>query len=178
MKRRILPFCATMFATISLASVASSAPDSAPKSSPIAPIDPLDEPHWRIAFQTEGAFGVTGPFYNHLAGARLDRCFSPVVCFGGYVGYVNLKGKDGRVSNVLTYAQIEARPSLGKSFFLPFRFGAGFLPKNGPTLRAAMGLGYRIGNVDLTIEVAPSYWLTKDLPVLSIDPAIEIAFSP
>ena len=178
MKRRTFPLFALLFATILLgrARVASASPDVAPK--PSAAEGPMELPHWRIAFQTEGAFGVTGPFYNHLAGARLDRCFSALVCFGGYVGYVNLKGKDGRVSNVLSFVQLEARPSLGKSFFLPFRFGAGYLPKNGPTMRGAIGLGYRIGNVDLTLEVAPSYWLTKDLPVLSVDPAIELAWSP
>jgi hypothetical protein len=135
-------------------------------------------PHWRIAFQTESAFGVSGSFYNHLAGARLDRCFSSLVCLGGYVGYANLKGKDGRVSEILPYAQLEARPALGKAFFLPFRFGAGYLPKNGPTMRVAAGLGYRVGDIDLTLEIAPTYWLTGKLPVISIDPAIELAWTP
>ena len=62
----------------------------------------------RFAVQTEAAIGVyPGDFYNHLAGVRLDLVFSPHVSFGGYVGYANLKGKDGRANNVLPYAQVE-----------------------------------------------------------------------
>ena len=141
-----------------------------------APASDSFSPYFRLAFQTEAAFGVGGPFYNHLAGARIDRCFSPIVCAGAYLGYVNLKGKDARAHEVLPYALLEARPPLGRSLSLPLRFGAGYLPKNGPFMRVSTGLGVRVGDTDLTLEVAPAFWVTRDLPVVSIDVAIEVAF--
>jgi hypothetical protein len=137
-------------------------------------------PEWRLAVQTEGAFGVSGEtaFYNHLAGARIDRRFSPSVTFGAYVGYANLKGKQDRAHNVLTLLLLEVRPKLGESVGMPLRAGSGYLPKNGPVLRMSAGLawlpsdGFELG-VDL---IAPTVWITRDDPVVSMDVAVEAAF--
>jgi hypothetical protein len=56
------------------------------------------------------------------------------------------------------------------------RVATGYLPKNGPFARLSAGLGARSGNVDFTFElVAPTLWVTKNEPVLSMDFAAEIA---
>jgi hypothetical protein len=132
----------------------------------------------RLALQTEGALGVaSGPFYNHLAGARLDGTFSPRVSFGGYLGYANLKGKDGRAHAALTYAQVEylfGDPAATIRF--PLRFASGYLFKNGPVVRAAGGLDFRLSpRIDLVTEfLTPMVWLTNNQTLLSLDLSLEV----
>src|SRR5690349_2096355 len=94
----------------------------------------------RLALQTEGAIGFyPGDFYNHLIGARVDLVFSPHVSFGGYLGYANLKGKDGRTSNLLAYAQVEYLIGPANHVRIPLRFATGYLPRNGPVMRLSTG---------------------------------------
>ncbi len=134
----------------------------------------------RIALQTEAAFGVLrGSFHNQLAGARVDLRFSPRVSFGGYLGYVNLKGKDGRAHAVLPYAQIEYMAGDPSSRVrIPLRFASGYLPNNGPVVRVATGLAFTLGpNVDLITEVlAPMVWLTNNQTLLSMNLSLELVF--
>ena len=134
---------------------------------------------FRFAAQTEAAFGVAGgSFYNHLVGVRLDRRFSDVVALGGYVGYANLKGQEGRAHNVLAYLMLEYRLELGGGFVVPLRYANGYLPKNGPLLRGSVGIGYTTGDVDLVLElVTPTVWVTHDQAVLSMDLGAEVAWS-
>ena len=121
---------------------------TAPPPAPSPPPPPAQAPAsdrlpMRFAVQTEAAIGVyPGDFYNHLAGVRLDLVFSPHVSFGGYVGYANLKGKDGRANNVLPYAQVEylLGPPGGVRF--PLRFASGYLPRNGPVVRMSAGFAF------------------------------------
>ena len=76
-----------------------------PRQLPAAPDAPADAPR---RCRPRRAIGVyPGDFYNQLVGGRVDLVFSPHVSFGGYLGYANLKGKDGRASNLLAYAQVE-----------------------------------------------------------------------
>src|SRR3954463_4126172 len=83
--------------------LASASSPARAQTSPPSPPLPL-----RLAVQTEAAGGgAPGPFYNHLLGGRLDGRFSPHISLGGYLGYANLKGKDGRVGAALAYAQLE-----------------------------------------------------------------------
>jgi hypothetical protein len=129
--------------------------------------------------QTEGAIGVSGPFYNQLLGARLDRCFSSTTCAGIYAGYANLKGQSGRANNVLFYAQGEHAFRLGshQTWYLPLRVATGYLPRNGPFARLSAGIAARTGNIDVTLDLlAPALWVTGNEPVLSLDWAAEIAF--
>jgi hypothetical protein len=147
---------------------------------PPAPEPPAYEQRFRLALQTEGAFGVaTGSFYNHLAGARLDRRFSEEFSLGAYVGYANLKGKEGRAHNVLAYFLLEYQFPLGGDFGLPFRFAPGYLPQNGPTARVSAGLSYEVADdVEIVLEpIAPMVWLTGDQAVLSLNVAAEVAFT-
>ena len=135
---------------------------------------------FRLAVQTEAATGVaTGAFHNQLAGARLDLQFSPRVSFGGYLGYANLKGKDGRTSNLLTYAEVEYRTgAAGDAVRIPFRFASGYLPRNGPVVRLATGLAFALTpRLDLVTELlAPMFWVTNDQMLLSMNVSLELAF--
>ncbi len=143
---------------------------------PDAPPSPLP---LRIAVQTEGAAGAApGQFYNQLLGARLDVQFPPQVSIGAYVGYINLKGKGGRASNLLSYAQVEYMfGSLGNSIRFPVRFGTGYLPMNGPMARLGGGLAFWLSpRMDLVTEVAPTFWMTGDQMLLSIDLAVEVSY--
>jgi MYXO-CTERM domain-containing protein len=152
----------------------SPAPPPAP-----APRPPAFEPRFRLALQTEAAFGVaTGSFYNHLAGARLDRRFSEEFAFGAYLGYANLKGKDGRAHNVLPYFMLEYRIELEGDFALPFRFAPGYLPMNGPTARFSAGVSFSPAeDFEILLEpLIPMLWITGDQPVLSLNLAAEVAF--
>lgn len=133
----------------------------------------------RLAIQTEGANGVfTGKFHNQLAGLRLDVLASPNVSFGGYLGYVNLKGKEGRASNILPYAVVEYRvgaPTDAVRF--PLRFATGYLPRNGPVVRMAAGLAFNLSQrIELVTELlAPMFWVTNDQMLLSMNWSIELA---
>jgi len=133
----------------------------------------------RLALQTEGAVGVyPGDFYNHLVGARLDLVFSPHVSFGGYLGYANLKGKDGRTSNMLPYVQVEYLTGPLGPIRIPFRFATGYLPRNGPVARVSTGFAFRVTPaVDVVAEVlAPMIWVTRDQMVLSMNLALEVVY--
>jgi hypothetical protein len=143
------------------------------------PTEVADRVPLRLAIQTEAAFGVgTGTFYNQLVGGRLDLTFSPHVSLGGYVGYANLKGKDGRASSTLTYAQLEymaGDPANAVRF--PVRFATGYLGGNGPVVRATAGLAFRLSpSVDVVTELlAPMVWLTNAQTLLSLDLSLELA---
>jgi hypothetical protein len=140
-----------------------------------------DDERYRFAVQTEGALGVANHFfYNQLAGVRLDREFSSAFALGGYLGYANLKGKDGRVSNLLPYVQLEyALHFTGTGFAVPLRFGTGYLPKNGPFIRFAAGARFPVGDsVYLGFDLlAPTVWVVKNSTVVSMDLAAELEFA-
>jgi hypothetical protein len=142
---------------------------------------PAPEPGMRVAVQAESARGrVTGPFHNALAGVRLDLVCSPRVSLGGYLGYANLKGKEDRAHTLLGYAQVEYLAPLSPHLYnlrVPFRFGTGYLGRNGPVVRAATGLAIALGpRVDLITElVTPMFWVTNNQTLFSMNVALELA---
>jgi hypothetical protein len=146
--------------------VASSAPDG------------VDRVPLRLALATAGAWGVApGTFYNQLLGARLDFVFSPRVSLGGALDYANLKGKDGRASSALVTAQLEYRAGdPASSVRVPLRFASGYLGGNGPVVKAAAGLAFRLTpTVDLVTELfAPTVWLTNNQSLLSFNFSLEL----
>jgi hypothetical protein len=96
-----------------------------------------------------------------------------------YVGYVNLKGKDGRASNVLSYAEVEYRTGApGDAVRVPVRFASGYLPGNGPILRLAAGLAFALGpRTEIVTEfLAPMLWVTNNQTLLSMNLSLELAF--
>jgi hypothetical protein len=143
-----------------------------------APAVDVDRVPLRLALATAGAWGVApGPFYNQLLGARLDFVFSPRVSLGGALDYANLKGKDGRASSALVTAQLEYRAGdPASSVRVPLRFASGYLGGNGPVVKAAAGLAFRLTpTVDLVTELfAPTVWLTNNQSLLSFNFALEL----
>jgi hypothetical protein len=163
------------------APAAPATPPAAPAQPPPAPAPapPADPVGMRLAVQTEGAIGVyPGDFYNHFVGARLDLVFSPHVSFGGYLGYVNLKGKDGRAHNLLPYAQVEYMFGTPGRLRVPLRFASGYLTNNGPVVRLSGGVAFPLTpKIDLVTEVlAPMIWMTGDQMVISMNLAAELLY--
>lgn len=139
---------------------------------------PDPPPPLRLALQTDSAFGIApGDFRNHLFGARLDFEFSPRVSFGAYVGYANLKGKEGRAHDLLAYGQVEYLAGRTDSTIrFPLRFASGYLPWNGPVARFAAGIAIRISpRTYLVAEpFAPMFWITREQMLLSMNLALEL----
>lgn len=136
----------------------------------------------RLAVALESARGRTGAgFRNGLAGLRVDLMFSPRVGLGGYFGYADLKGKEGRAHALLSYAQLEYQASLAPRLLdlrMPLRFATGYLARNGPILRASAGLAIALSRrVDLLTElVTPMAWVTSTgQTVFSTNVSIEVA---
>jgi len=137
----------------------------------------------RFALQAEPAFGIAGGrFYNQLVGARVDYRFTEEIALGSYLGYANLKGKDGRAHDVLPYLNLEYRPRLGanSAFGLPLGFGSGYLPNNGPFMRLSVGLSYAVSpQTDIVIAfLTPTFWVVHDRTVISLGTALEVSYAP
>jgi hypothetical protein len=147
---------------------------------PPEPPEPEWPPRFRLALKSESAIGMSGDgFYNHLLGARFDRRFTPHWAIGLSVAYANLKGKDGRAHNVLPMAELEYRASLSDDWAIPIRFGSGYLPKNGPVVRASAGIGYTFTeDMELALDlIAPMGWVANERVVLSLDLAAELGIT-
>ena len=118
------------------------------------------------------ALGLPGlVFVNELVGARFELEYKLSFSFGASLAYANLKGKDGRVSNVLPEVWFGYYAPLGKSLGFPIRFAGGFLPKNGPTARLSYGLGFSFSE-KVSLELAlvePMIWVARDRPELSFN---------
>jgi hypothetical protein len=153
------------------------------------------EPHpaavHRLSLNTEGAIGLTSgvnenvsnslpTFYNHLVGPRFDYGFPNDFAIGLFVGYANLKGKEGRSSSVLPYLQLEYRARVSKTseFRIPLRLAGGYLPRNGPFFRLAAGIEIPLGRgMHLGLDlVAPAIWMVRNRALLSLDVAAEVGF--
>jgi hypothetical protein len=135
-----------------------------------------------LAIATEGAFGTSQSswFYNHLVGLRLDYRISREIILGLYVGYANLRGKNGRASNLLPYAQLEDRVRISSrsDITVPLRFGLGYLPYNGPFVRLAAGLNIPLGErTEIGLDIlTPTFWVLPDRTAVSLDLAAEVIF--
>jgi len=126
-----------------------------------------------LAVVSTSAFGVThAKFFNQLAGVRLDHRFTPRFDYGASLSYANLKGKQGRENNLLPEISFAYRlPLGGERVALPLRYGMGFLPRNGPTLRLSGGLDVALSPA-ASLELVPletMIWVTRNRPELSLD---------
>jgi hypothetical protein len=131
-----------------------------------------------LALFAEGALGFTGDgFYNQLVGPRLDYHAGNRLTLGLALSYANLKGPNGRTSNVLPAAMLEWRAPLTRDVALPVRLVSGYLPRNGPWLKLALGLSRRLSSrTTLTFEaLAPALWIVRSSTVGSMDASLELA---
>lgn len=143
-----------------------------------APTAPSPAPRLRVGLSSTSAFGVTGArFFNQLVGMRVDYRFTPRFAFGGLLSYANLEGKERRVHNVLPEVLLEYRiPYLDESFGVPLRFGLGYLPKNGPTLRIGAGFDFALSehvSMDV-VPLEPMVWVNRERPELSLDGSVSL----
>lgn len=137
---------------------------------------------WRSSLASTSALGVThAGFFNQLVGARLEYRFTPRFAFGGALSYANLEGRAERAHNLLPEMRLEYQvPLSGDSFALPFHLSAGYLAKNGPTLRLGAGIAFGLGehaSLEL-IPLEPMIWVTRERPEVSLDAtlALRVAF--
>jgi hypothetical protein len=131
-----------------------------------------------LALRTESAFGYSGAgFYNHLAGVRLDYRPDPRFGIGVLASYANLKGAEGRAHNLLVAGMVEWRLPLSARVSLPVRGYTGYLPANGPWLKAATGPSFTLApRTELTLELAaPALWVIRERVVGSFDVSLELA---
>jgi hypothetical protein len=150
----------------------------APAPAPAAPPTDPDHRSFALAVFAEGALGFADDgFYNQLVGPRLDYHAGNRLTLGVALSYANLKGPNGRAHNILPAGMLEWRAPLGDYVALPIRFFSGYLPKNGPWLKLALGLSRRLSErTTLTFEaLAPALWVVRNSTVGSFDASLELA---
>ena len=136
---------------------------------------------WTLVLQTEASIGTSeGSYYNHLVGARLDFRILRDLLLGAYVAYVNLQGRDDRVSNLffLLQGEYRIRPVATLDLSIPLRIGVGYLPFNGPVLRVAAGVNYALTpNWEIGADlITPTFFFLPDRVAVSMDIALEVGY--
>jgi hypothetical protein len=131
-----------------------------------------------LAVRGEIATGKEGGgFVNRLLGVGLGYEFAPAVHLTAQL-HVNLKGKDGRDHALMPTVQGEYRLAVdwGVVKSVPLRFASGYLPRNGPVVRASAGLLFPLSSkVDLVAELlSPMVWVTNDQTLFSMNVALEL----
>jgi hypothetical protein len=131
----------------------------------------------RATLASTSAFGVThAGFFNQLLGPRLDYRFSQRFAFGAALSYVNLEGRERRAHNLLPELRLEYQLLGSSSFNLPVHFAAGYLPKNGPTLRLGAGVAFALGEL-VSLELVPlepMIWIVRERPEVSLDASLAL----
>ena len=169
--KNVLPRIGVLCAVLALTSGVCAAPaDTASGTSEPASDDRLEK---RVSGFGTVALGMPGlDFVNELVGARLELEYTPRFAMGLSLAYANLKGKDGRVSNVLPEVSVAYRLPIGSSDFgIPFRFAGGYLARNGPTLRLTSGVDFEVSDA-VAVELVlfePMAWVARDRPELSLN---------
>ncbi|MFW6023652.1 MAG: hypothetical protein ACOC9O_02800 [Myxococcota bacterium] len=153
--------------------------DERPKAREPEPEEEGPAHRFELALQTEGAVGTSSNgFYNHLLGVRLGYRFTEDVILGAYVAYANLNGRNERVSNVLSYLQVEHRVQIARRIGLsiPLRFAIGYLPYNGPMVRVGAGLNLPLSDrVEVGADLlVPTFWVLPDRTAVSFNVALEL----
>ena len=185
--RRFAATSLLLFAAPALAQTPPPAATAATAAAPVAVAAPIpasaatpeiERRSFALAVFAEGAWGFAHDgFYNQLVGPRLDYHAGERLTLGLALSYANLKGPNGRVSNVLPAAMLEWRTPLAHDVALPVRFFSGYLPRNGPWLKLALGLSRRLSErTTLTLEaLAPALWIVRNSTAGSLDASLELA---
>ena len=121
-----------------------------------------------------GAFNPgRDPYTNALFGARF--AWFPIDRLGvsAALQYTNLRGRSGRVHNVLPMIGVESAVDLVPSIALivPIRAEVGYLPFNGPVIRFSAGLSFRLyQQLRLELDVVqPTIWWVNENASVSLD---------
>jgi hypothetical protein len=132
----------------------------------------------RVALRDELVLGTDRDrFAGALLGARVDYLMGPALFLGAYVGYANLPGYDDRrAQTALWYVQLEHRNRVSALLGVPLRIGLGYLVGNGAVLRLSAGLALQLTQrLELVADlIAPSFWVTPDTTLFSLDLGVEL----
>jgi len=131
-----------------------------------------------------GAIAALGPgrdgFANALLAARLAYFPKDRLGFSLSVDYVNLRGRDERVSNVLLLAGVETAVDLlpTRRVFIPLRAEIGYLPQNGPVFRLTAGVSFSLARrVRLNLDLlSPTLWVLPETTPVSLDLGAHLVF--
>lgn len=135
---------------------------------------------WEISV---GAIAALGPgrdgFVNALALARLSYFFKDRLGVSLAASYVNLRGREGRVSNVLVLAGVETAVDLlpDRRIFIPLRAEIGYLPENGPVFRLTAGVSFSLARrVRLNLDLlSPTLWVLPATTPVTLDLGANLA---
>jgi hypothetical protein len=134
---------------------------------------------YRLALHDDVAFGIAKhSFLADVIGGRLDLRVDTGSWLGAHLGYADLPGRQGRAHSLLMYAQFEQRiPIAAGPVGIPLRFDLGYLLRNGGFLRLSSGLAFALGKrVELVLDLlAPTFWITPDNTLFSLDLGFELA---
>jgi hypothetical protein len=124
------------------------------------------------------SFGTNeGGFTNASIGGRIDYAALPALRVGIEVAYANLEASPERAHSVLALLQFEARASLSETWSVPARIALGHLASNGPVLRLASGVAFKLASrLEVVLEVAPTFFTTRDGVYPSVGPGVELSF--
>ncbi len=112
-------------------------------------------------------------FWNFLAYGR--AAWFPVDRFGitASVAYGNLRGRSNRVSNALFMVGVETAIDLlpRQHVYIPLRAEVGYLPFNGPVVRATAAIAFNVArNVRLELDLlSPTVWVLPGGAAVSMD---------
>jgi hypothetical protein len=129
---------------------------------------------FELGLLAHGAFNPgRDPYTNVLAGARFAYFPMDRLGISGSLQYANLRGRSGRVHNLLPLVGVETAvdlvPSVG--LFVPVRAELGYLPFNGPVLRLTAGVAFTVYR-QLRLEldfVQPTIWWVNENASVSLD---------
>lgn len=129
---------------------------------------------WEVSV---GALAALGPgrdgFVNAIVAARGSYFIRDRLGVSVTAAYVNLRGREERVSNVLLLAGVETAVDLlpDRRIFIPLRAEVGYLPNNGPVFRLTAGISFSLArrvrlNVDL---LSPTLWVLPETTPVTLD---------
>jgi len=118
-----------------------------------------------------------GGFTNASIGARIDYAATAAFRIGIEVAYANLEADPKRAHSVLGLLQFEARAALSEKWSVPARIALGHLASNGAVLRLAGGVAFKLASrLDVLLEVAPTFFSTRDGVYPAVGPGLELSF--
>ena len=139
-----------------------------------------DEPSFRLSLRDELVLGLgEDDFLGVLVGPGADYRLGGALWLGLRFAYANLPGREQRAEASLWYLQLEQRAALSARLAVPLRLGLGYLAANGSVLRLSSGIAIDAGHgVGVSLDLlAPTFWVTPDRTLFSMDLGLEASLS-